>query len=251
MLNIAYYMDINLLKSLGFSDKLANIYLALLSLGPSSVRKIAEKTDLNRGTVYDNLKWLKDKGLVGFYKKEKKQLFVVEDPEKLHGLVLDKSEELEEIDKKLDKMIPELRSIYDKGGERPIARYYNKNQIVKIMEDLLDVCENSGEKIYRIYSSAGIREYLYDGFETFSDVRISKGIAVKVIAIGDGGELRGMDERKWLSAEDSTPTYILIYPGKTAYISLNAKDEPVGVVVENEGIFQTQKNIFDNLWNKL
>jgi len=32
---------------------------------------------------------------------------------------------------------------------------------------------------------------------------------------------------------------------------LNAQDEPVGVVIENEGVYQTQRNIFDNLWAKL
>lgn len=244
-------MDINLLKNLGFSDKSAGIYLALLGLGPSSVRKLAEKTGLNRGTVYDNLKWLQRNKLIGFYKENKKQLFVAENPEKLHNLIKQKSQELEETDRKLDKFIPELKSIYDKGGERPIARYYNKNQISKILEDIIATCENSDEKEYRIYSTAGIREYLYNGFATFSDVRISKGIAVKVIAIGEGGELRGLDERKWLLAKNAIPTSILIYPGKTAYISLNAKDEPVGVVIENDGVYQTQKVIFDNLWEVL
>ena len=92
---------------------------------------------------------------------------------------------------------------------------------------------------------------MYDDFPSFSDVRVAKGINVKVIAIGKGGELRGMDERKWLDLESETPTYIIIYPGKTAYISLNAKKEPVGVVIENDGVYETQKGIFDQLWKTL
>ncbi|MFH1789570.1 MAG: helix-turn-helix domain-containing protein [bacterium] len=239
-----------MLKTIGFPEKAANIYLVLLGLGPSSVRKISEKTALNRGTVYDNLKWLQDKQLIGFFKKDKKQLFVVEDPEKLLNLIKNKSEELKDIEKQLDDYIPELKSLYNKGGQRPIARYYDCKEIHEILEDLLQACENSEEKLYRIYSAAGVREYLYNDFQTFSDVRISKSISVKAIAIGKGGELRGMDERHWLEADTDTPTYILIYPGKTAYISLNAKDEPVGVVIENSGIYETQKVIFDNLWNK-
>jgi hypothetical protein len=118
------------------------------------------------------------------------------------------------------------------------------------LQDVLDTCEASDELNYRIYSSSGIREYLYEDFPTFSDVRIGKGIAVKAIAFGEGGELRGLDERKWLKSEVSTPTYIIIYPGKTAYISLDAKNELVGVVIENEGICETQKVIFDSLWDK-
>jgi len=244
-------MNIDLLKSLDFSDKSASVYLALLRLGPSSVRVLAQKSGLNRGVVYDKLKWLKEKGVVNYYKENSKQLFVTENPEKLHNLLRDRAQELRELDSKLDDFILELKSIHNKNGNRPISRYYGKSEIYKILEDVLFVCESGGEKEYRIYSAEGVRKSLYDNFPTFSDVRISKGIAVKVIAIGKGGELRGMDERKWLEAPNETPTYIIIYPGKTAYISLNTQGDPVGVVIENDGVYGTQKIIFDQLWNKI
>jgi len=253
-----------LLNKLGFSDKSAKVYLALLQLGPSSVRKLAEFCELNRGTTYDTLKWLQEKGVVTFYQKDTKQYFVAENPEKLLNLVKNQETELKEAETRLNRAVPELQALYNKGGERPVARYYEKDEIYKILQDVLDTCEETGEMVYRIYSAEGIREYLYDSFETFSDVRIAKGIGVKVIAIGEGGELRGLDERKWLKVTRDplltshykgegyqNSTYIILYPGKTAYISLNAKSEPVGVVIENEGVFQTQKIIFDNLWKKL
>ena len=245
-------MDLDLLKKLGFTDKTAKIYLALLQLGPSSVRSLAEFCDLNRGTTYDALKWLQEKQVVNFYKKDTKQQFVAENPKKLHNIISEQEDELEQIDSQLDKVIPELKALYSRGGERPIARYYNKKELNKILEDVLETCEQSEEKMYRIYSTAGIREYLYNDFPTFSDVRISKGVKVKVIAIGEGGELRGLDERKWLKQKNvETPTYIILYPGKSAYISLNAKGDPVGVVVENDGVYETQKFVFDNLWSLL
>ncbi len=244
-------MHIDILKKIGFSDKTATTYLTLVRLGPSSVRKLAEVSGLNRGVVYEGLKWLQEEGLASFYEKESKQYFVAEDPEKLRTLVARQEDELRNVDDRLTAFIPELKSLHHKGGEQPVARYFERAEISKILEDVLKVCEERADLEYRIYSTVGIREYLYQGFETFSDVRVSKGIAVKVIAIGEGGELRGLDERKWLKAENGTPTYIIIYPGKTAYISLNAKKELVGVVIENEGVYQTQRTIFDELWKKL
>ncbi len=244
-------MDISALKKLGFSDKSAKVYLALLGLGPSSVRSLAEFCELNRGTTYDALKWLQDEGVVSYYQKEKKQFFVAEHPEKLKTMVRNREEELGRIDRTLDKMIPELQALHDTGGNRPVARYFSKKEITQILEDILDTCEESEERMYRVYSSEGLREQLYEGFQTFSDVRVAKDIAVKVIAIGEGGELRGLDERKWLAVNNETPTYIIIYPGKTAYVSLNAKQEPIGVVIENDGVYETQKQIFDTLWKTL
>lgn len=244
-------MNIDILKKLGFSDKSAQIYLALLNLGPSSVRKIADFCDLNRGTTYDNLKWLQENDLVSFYNKDVKQIFVAEDPEKIKTLLKNRENDLKQIEKKMGDIIPELQAIHCKGGERPVARYYERQELPKILEDILLTCEQKGEKEYRIYSAEGIRNYLYENFPTFSDVRVAKGIAVKAIAVGQGGELRGLDERRWLKTENNTPTYIIIYSEKTAYISLDAKGEPIGVVIENPGICQMQKLIFDNLWDKL
>ena len=244
-------MEISIFKKLGFSEKTARVYLTLVGLGPSSVRNLAKKTEFNRGTVYDSLKWLKDIGLVNFYEKEAKQFFVAEDPEKLYDMVNRQTAELQEVGKKLKDVVQELKSVYDKGGERPVARYYEKGEIRKILEQVLVQCEQSNEMEYRVYSDANIRDYLYDGFESFSDARIAKNINVKVIAIGGGGELRGLDKRKWLNIKKDAPTYIIIYPGNSAYISLNTQGDLIGVVIENESVYQTQKGIFDALWEKL
>lgn len=244
-------MDINFLKKLGFSEKESTVYLELLRLGPSPVRKLAQQSELNRGTTYDALKWLQEKGVVTFYNKESKQYFVAENPDKLHELLHHQELEVKDIKRQLESVVPELQALYNKGGDRPVARYFDASELNKILEDVLSTCEADEEKVYRVYSVDGLREYLYKGFPTFSDARIAKGISVKAIAIGEGGALRGLDERKWLKTSAKTPTYIFIYPGKTAYISKNAQGEPVGVVIENPGVYETQKYIFDSLWNLL
>ncbi|HYE60031.1 MAG TPA: TrmB family transcriptional regulator, partial [Candidatus Kapabacteria bacterium] len=158
-------------------------------------------------------------------------------------------EELKQIDQKLETALPELQAMYHNGSVRPVVRYYEGEEIATILSDVLETCTDNLE--YRAYSTEGIREYLYKDFPTFSDVRIAKGIHVKVISLGKGGELRGLDERKWLEKTSGTPTYIIMYPGKTAYISLNAKKEAVGVVIHNPGVYETQKMIFDSLWQTL
>lgn len=244
-------MDVNTFKKLGFSEKEAAVYIALLSLGPSSVRILAKKTEINRGSVYDALKWLRDEGLVNLFEKDSRQFFIAEDPGKLHELVQARERELRDVEKGLKEVVAELKSVYDRGGARPVARYYEKGEIRQILEEVLLVCEDSEVMEYRVYSDANIREYLYDGFESFSDARVAKGITVKAIAIGGGGELRGLDERKWLKIKNSAPTYTLIYPGHTAYISLNTAGDLVGVVIENDGVYETQKAIFDELWRTL
>lgn len=245
-------MSINLLRKLGFSDKHISVYHCLLKIGPTSVRKLADHSGINRGTAYDILRWLQDQGLVNYYHQDKRQLFMAEDPARLHKMVKNRQEELHDISFRLDHVVPELAALYNREGERPVVRYFDTKGLKMILDDVLDTCADADEKLYRIYSATELTEFLYQDFPDFSDKRIQMGIEVRAISISEGGVLRGLDQRKWLERQEYTvPTYILIYAGKTAYISLNNAGEPIGVVIDNQGVYQTQKMIFDSLWAKL
>ncbi|MAF14015.1 MAG: transcriptional regulator [Parcubacteria group bacterium] len=242
----------NILKTLGLSDKEVKVYLSCLKAGPSSVRKIAEIADINRGTTYDILKSLIEQGLISYYHKDKKQYFIAEDPEKLKDTLDRKKQELEKTKKSVDQIIPELKSIYNKAGAKPVAKFYDGYSGIKlILQDVISSSNEIAEKEYYVFSSSAIKDYLYNVYPEFSDDRIKKGIKVKVISIGPGGETRGLDERKWLTKKESAPTYIIIYSDKLAMISVDDNQKPIGVIIEDKNIYQTQKMTFEFIWGKL
>ena len=117
--------------------------------------------------------------------------------------------------------------------------------------------DNRKEKTYYVYSSATVRKNVYLAMKDFSKKRIRRKIKVKTIALGEGGGLVGFDERKWMKLpntkgkEAPRPTYEIIYSGKVAHISLDNTENPVGVVIENEEIYDTQKLIFEYNWKNL
>jgi sugar-specific transcriptional regulator TrmB len=86
-------MNANYLKNLGLSEKEIKIYLNLLENGILSVRGLAQVSGLNRGSVYDILKNLQEKGLVSYFHKDTKQNFIAENPEKILNILKDKEEE--------------------------------------------------------------------------------------------------------------------------------------------------------------
>ena len=142
-------MDLTLLKKLGLSDKEIKVYLKLLEYGAISVRGLAEITGLNRGTTYDILKKLQEVGLVSYYHQETRQQFIAEEPDKLLKLVEERESEIKQTKKGLYEMIPELRSLQDKGGNKPVIKFYeNKAGIKLILEDVLETVEVTKEKEY-------------------------------------------------------------------------------------------------------
>lgn len=242
------------LKSLGFTDKEITIYLTLLSLGPSAIRKIGDKASINRGTTHEALRALKQAGLVAYYHKEKHQYFVAEDPIVLQNLLRNKRSELEEVTDNLKETIPQLRSLYSGAEERPVVKYYEgPSGIRTILEDVLGSCERLPKKEYITYSSSTIRPRLYeaDVFPTYTEERIKKNIYVRTISIGEGGKESGLDERRWLTRDSGAPTYTLIYAGKIAIVSVDKKGGLHGTIIEDSHVFETQVLIFNALWKTL
>ena len=245
-------MDRTILKKLGLSDKEIKVYLSLLEYGAISVRGLADISSLNRGTTYDTLKKLQDIGVVSYYHQATKQRFVAEDPEKLLKLVEDKESEIKQTKEKLNNIIPELKSLQDKGGNQPTAKFYEgKSGIKFILDDVLNTVARSKEKEYYIYSATKSSDDINNAYPDFTKARIKKKIRVKALSLSEGGGTHGLDERRWLGTHKESATFVLLYSGKCAYISRDARNNPVGVIIENKSICDTQKIIFSHLWELL
>jgi len=255
-------MDITILKKLNLDDKEIKIYLSLLEYGANSVRKIAEISGLNRGTVYDVLKKLQKVGLVSYYHTDKKQKFAAEDPCKLIAVLKQKQEELKDTKSRIESIIPELKSLQDKEGKKPVVKFYEgKAGIRFILEDMIltffpkseviGVPSEDEDKEYYVYSSSGVRDDIYNAYPKFNRDRIKNNIKVKTLSLAKGGATYGMDERKWLLGKGESPTYILIYRNKCAYIARDMTNSPVGIIIENKMIYETQKLLFLKLWKMI
>lgn len=240
------------LKKFGFTDKEILVYLTLLKLGSATIRGLSATTNINRTTIHAMLRTLGDHGLVSFVDKEKRRYFAAEPPDHLLGALKIKQNDLEQTRADIEKILPELKSLYEKSEFKPKVKYFEGDSGVRtILQDVLDATAATERKRYYVYSSSTIRDTLLRVFPEYNDERIRRNIRVQTISIGPGGMLHGLDERKWLSQAESSPTYTLIYAGKVALVSLDKSGESLGVVVEDQNTYKTQTMIFKHLWEKL
>lgn len=240
-----------LLERIGLSDKEARVYLTLLQLGGAPIRTLAKASGVNRGTTFVALKTLRSRGLVTYYHKAAHQHFVAEPPEKLLDLIDETVTSLQGVRMVTADALTQFQAIAE-GTPKPVVKFYEGSKgLATVLHDVLSVVGESPDKEYLVYSSAHIRQFLYESYPTYTKDRIAAGIHVKVIAIGLGGELHGLDERRWLSGEQHAPTYTILYGSKVALLSINALGQPIGVVMEDAAIVQTQRLLFFALWNTL
>ncbi|OGF23628.1 hypothetical protein A3H66_01500 [Candidatus Falkowbacteria bacterium RIFCSPLOWO2_02_FULL_45_21] len=255
-------MDLTIFKKLGLSDKETAVYLSLLEHGAVSVRELARAANLNRGTTYDILKKLQAEGLVSFFHKNTRQHFVAEDPEKILKLLSGREEELKKAAGEIKELIPELKSLQEKGGDQPVTKFYEGKSGVKfILDDILCSLKAANRREYYVYSAAGVRQDVYEAYPDFNKKRIKRKIKANTISLSVGGGTYGLDERKWLKtfsagsagsrqagSEKVDMTYILIYADKCAFISRDSRNNPVGVIIENKMIYETQRTLFREMW---
>lgn len=242
------------LQHFGLEKRETELLLTLMKLGPASIRDIASAAGINRGTSYELLKGLQKKGLVTYHPKGKRRFFCAEPPEQLLLLAREQEKQLSSAINNLEQeVIPDLRLLQPTSDSTSVRYYEGDDGIEYVLKDILNTVGSTQDKSYCVYSSRLIRKHLYRPFPSYTRQRVQKGISVRVIAIGEGGEEAPLAERKWLDSKNSeaSASYVAIYPPKCAMISLTSEQYPTAVVIESDGVAAALKLSFDALWGLL
>ena len=238
------------LIELGFSDKEASVYLALLELGPSTTSEISSGAKINRTTGYDILESLINDGLVNPIGKTKIQKYVAENPDKVIVYLENKIKDSQDKLKKAYNLLPELFSVFNEK-EKPKIKYYEG--VARIKEVFEDTLTAKKEIIgYAVgtdaFQSVG-EEYLRDYFRR----RVAKNISVRIIAPDDPASLRTLERNKEEMRESLTvprdkfyfTTETNIYNNKVLIMSWKEK---FAILVESQEIADAQKKVFELAW---
>ena len=246
-------MQLDALLALDLSQRQIRIYHALLRLGPASIRDVAAEAGVNRGSTYETLKELATRGIVSYFPRGKRRVFQAEDPEQLLQLGESKQHALSVAMEQLRReVIPALKSEQPEFSPGNVRFYEGDDGVELVLRDLLNSAEKLEPRSYAVISTKTLREHLYRPFPNFTRQRVRRGIHVRVIAVGEGGDEAELAERKWLPAGAGTDaSYIAIYPPKIALISLAQNNYPVVIVIDSPAIASTQQLMFDTLWGLL
>lgn len=246
-------MNQSLFEQLGLSERDVLVYRALLASGPSSIRTIAERAGVNRGSTYECLKSLQQRGIVTYQPRGKRRYFSAREPEVLLQLADERREQLERaIDQLKTSVIPDLHHLKPDFSIANVEFYEGDAGIEQVLRDVLNRVGAQDDPVYSVFSSKPIRPLLYRPFPNFTAQRIARGIRVRAIAIGVGGESAELSERKWIRTEGPVDAaYIAIYPPRCAIISLASDNYPTAVVIDSREVAAAQQIIFNTLWGLL
>lgn len=238
----------NLVK-LGWSNKEAQIYVAILKLGLASASEIAKKAKLKRTTVYNFLPDLVQKGFIKSSKKNRKRLYYIEDTR--HLLI-----PLEEEKTQWSRLVQQLESIHNVIPDRPKIRFFEgENGVIQFFQETLERTP-PGEPIYELIGPKAFYSKLPRNFAArYVPERLKRKIPIKIIATKSSAaeSLANMAEKELrqikLIEQSDFDGAIITYGNNVGLISLT--DTFIGVTIENKAIADIQKASFQMLWNNL
>ena len=228
--------------------KKADVYLAVLELGSGSVIEIARKSEIKRTTVYDILLDLEKSGLIYQTTKVNKRLFVAEDPEKL-------KKKLEEKERVLGEMLPQLRSLYNIKGIKPKIKFYEgKEGLRQVYADTL----NYGGEILAFASEDVVKVLGMDWANDYLAKRVKRGIRARIILPKTEiieRDFNPLDQKQLRSSKlvsaKKYPFSIEINIYGHQKVALMSSREEMGIIIEGREIYNTLKLIFELLWDNL
>ncbi|MFZ2072364.1 MAG: helix-turn-helix domain-containing protein [Minisyncoccia bacterium] len=240
----------NQLTELGFSDKEASVYLALLELGPSTTSEISRIAKINRTTGYDILESLVSNGLVNSIGETKIQKFVAENPDKVIVFLENKIKHNQEKLKQAYDLLPELFSIYNEK-EKPKVKYYEGEERMK--EAFEDTLTTKKEILAYAVGGDAIKSVGQKYVENYIRKRVERNIRIKNIAPNDSGSL------SIISKDAEQMRESLIVPKEKFYFSVETDiyddkvlmvswKEKFAVIIESKEIADAQRNVFELAW---
>jgi len=238
----------------GLTPDQAKIYEVLLKKGVMPTSKASLTAGLKRGLGYKVIEQLVSLGLVEKIDK-KVALFAPCHPSKIKELIQKRDDELKTTEASLTGMLGLMVSDYNLNSGKPNIQFFEGEEgMKKVLEDSL----YSHEEILSYADMMAVQKYIPEINTWYSDQREKRGVMKKVI-LPDSPETRkilltyhtAVTKSKLIKLEAMPFESIMqIYDGKVSYITFS-KDQMIGIIIENQSIYETQKALFNFTWNKI
>lgn len=239
-------METNILTEAGLTQKEADVYFVLITLGSSSASQIIQKTGFHRAVVYDLLERLIEKGLAGHVIKNRKKYFESTSPERLLDIIKEK-------ENKIKTILPQLNELSQFKEHLDVKIYKGKEGIKTVFEDI--VRERPSE--WLSLGSGGETYKLLPAFlDEIHKKRVKDNIKVRGLFLNNEiARKRGfilsknpLTEIRYLPKSFLTPTVMNIYKEKVALYSVTSDKIPFIILIENKELVKSFREYFEWLW---
>ncbi|MFW5746580.1 MAG: TrmB family transcriptional regulator [Nanoarchaeota archaeon] len=227
-----------------FSQKEATTYVTLLKMGSTTPAKLSQRTGIGRVSTYHILDAMVLKGAVSCFQKGGKKHYSAMDPDKIKAILQHKQ-------KRIESVTPYLHELqHSMPSKMKVSVFEGRQGIFELFSDILE----SKETIF-VYGNREVGEKVIH-FESLNFRKKRVQAKIKLYGLSNSIEAQFMREKEWqkqsefriLDELEEVSTWTFIYGSKVAILAFER--ELMGIIIDNADAANTQKFMFNIMWEK-
>jgi len=238
------------LKNIGLEENEARVYLASLSLGQTTVLKIARNSELKRTTVYGIIESLKNKGLMRIEMKGLKSFYIAENPEYLESMLDTRKREL-------NSNLANFMALYKLQGEESSIKYYTGLKAMKkVYLETLDEIRTGDEyliitnqkKWFELDPEFWMKQYIEERAKLPCKIRL---ISQDSDVAREHQKFQKNYNEEFKIFKEGTNIEIDVVITNQKLIIVDLSMPLTTLVIQNKNIINLQKQMFEIIWKNL
>jgi sugar-specific transcriptional regulator TrmB len=235
------------LLSTGLDEQRARLYLLALNKGEAKASELAEQLGVSRTAIYDNLKFLEQRGFLTRISEGKRQIFVPLHPDELYKRVDAQREQLK-------ALLPDFLALFAAKAENPFVQLFRgKFAAREVYEDILrvapsDYCYISDpSQTSQVVDKKYIRDWVKRRVEKNIKVRAIRAYSDKPIddpIFAENPKL--LRQVRYLPASIVIRSTVYVYGNNIGIIS--GTREKNAVIIYSPDLAFSGRQIFEMLW---
>jgi sugar-specific transcriptional regulator TrmB len=240
------------LESLGFSDKEITIYLTCLNNKDGLfVAEITKQTSIKRSTVNIVLERLIKKGLISYHEFGRRKKYTAENPKHI-------MDSFREIIDAVENKLPAISSKIEKASSAKIRLYKGNDSVIKMFNDIfltIRMSDNTNKEMLSISAIDQMNVAVNNSQSKVEKKRLKERINLRILTTKGplAEKIKGNDSSKTLREtrffNDKKKQFNIsfnIYADSVSIFDL--KDEPVGVIIEDDNLAKSMRILFEIIW---
>lgn len=237
---------------LGLTIEHQRVYVANLEWGETIITNIARKSKIPRTTVYLLMEDLLAIGLITQRLEQNKTIYIAADPEIIEILLQKRALEISNSLKQLHESMNNLKAIQNANPKKPKVEYLEgADGIMQAYDRSLEAKELWVQCLTEEYTKIVPEKFMNEYFDKLFKKSNTK--TKEILKLEDEAYISEYSSDKNLQlrvpVKQKTETDFWVYDNKVTFVSFN-QDKQYALIVEDEGIAQAMKHMFDLAWKQ-
>jgi sugar-specific transcriptional regulator TrmB len=238
--------------SFGITLTEAKIYQEIAKSPETKIGPIIKASGLHRGTVYNAIESLIEKGFICFIDQEKQRFYKISGKKIFESIIRERQRETKETKAKIDSLFGDIIKNQEPNKRQEVEVFYGVSSFKNLFLEMLDICKK--KKIEYLFNGRGceMQEATGEAFYKSAE-KMKKCLGIKCRIIFDRSTAKKPYHRyiigniRYLPTTIGSPVNFWIYDD-IVLIVLFGVSPLASVRMQSKILSDAFKNCFERLW---